>query len=146
MALHQVSRRCQYARTLEELDGLLITVVERIFAFDRGFLTYQLRSGDWRFVMSPSGTQWDRHLLRDLLQTTMQTLDPIVVHDSARDPRLGHAHGSRDGRLLFPLRVEGVLIGALFLSSSAPFSEQMLDFVGLFVDIAGLALANATSA
>jgi hypothetical protein len=143
--LYQVSKRCMAAETLAELDRLLINVLERIVPFDRGFITYQLPSGDWKLVMSPKGDRWDRTVVRTLLQTALKTKGPLVVPNSTADDRLGSpVSGRKDSRLLLPLRSRSAAVGAVFLVSSRTdsFDDQTVDFLSLFADIAALAVVN----
>ena len=143
--LYQVSKRCMSAETLAELDRLLINVLERIVAFDRGFITYQLPSGDWKLVMSPKGDRWDRTIVRSLLQQALRLKVPLAIPRSAADDRLGTAgHGKTDSRLLLPLRSRAAPVGAIFLvsSRSESFDDQTVDFLALFADIAALAVVN----
>jgi hypothetical protein len=143
--LYQVSKRCMSAENLAELDRLLISVLERIVSFDRGFITYQLPSGDWKLVMSPKGDRWDRAVVRSLLQTALRLKVPLAIPGSASDDRLGSAGpGKSDSRLLLPLRSRSAPVGAIFLISSRAdsFDDPTVDFLALFADIAALAVVN----
>jgi transcriptional regulator with GAF, ATPase, and Fis domain len=143
--LYQVSKRCMAAENLAELDRLLINVLERIVSFERGFITYQLPSGDWKLVMSPKGDKWDRTVVRGLLQTALRAKSPIAVKHSASDDQLGNpGPGRSDARLLLPLRTRSAPVGAIFLISSRAdsFDDQTVDFLSLFSDIAALAVVN----
>jgi pSer/pThr/pTyr-binding forkhead associated (FHA) protein len=143
--LYQVSKRCMAAENLAELDRLLINVLERIVAFERGFITYQLPSGDWKLVMSPKGDRWDRSVVRGLLQTALRGKTAVVVKNSASDDQLGNPGPNRtDARLLLPLRTRSAPVGAIFLISSRSdcFDDQTVDFLSLFSDIAALAVVS----
>jgi pSer/pThr/pTyr-binding forkhead associated (FHA) protein len=143
--LYQVSKRCMSAENLAELDRLLISVLERIVSFDRGFITYQLPSGDWKLVMSPKGDRWDRAVVRSLLQAALRLKVPLAIPSSASDDRLGSAGpGRSDSRLLLPLRSRSAPVGAIFLISSRAdsFDDPTVDFLALFADIAALAVVN----
>jgi hypothetical protein len=143
--LYQVSKRCMSAESLAELDRLLVNVLERVVSFQRGFITYQLPSGDWKLVMSPKGDRWDRNVVRSLLQTALKLKVPLAVAASASDDRLGNAGpGQNDARLLLPLRSRSSPVGAIFLVSNRAdsFDDQTVDFLSLFADIAALAVVN----
>lgn len=141
--LHQVTKRCITAQSLSELDGILVSVLERVVSFDRGFIAYQLPSGDWKIVFSPKGESWDRALIRDLLQRALTETKPVFVDNSQDDARLGQG-ASADQRLLCPLIAQGTAIGTVFLLSTKPqrFSLQALDFLTLFSDVAAIAIVN----
>ena len=142
--LYQVSKRCMTAESLAELDRLLINVLERVVSFDRGFITYQLPSGDWKLVMSPKGDRWERRVVRDLLQTALKSKGTLVVADARTDTRLGRSEHRAEERMLLPLRSRGTPMGAVFLISTKPgsFTAQAADFLSLFADIAALAVVN----
>jgi transcriptional regulator with GAF, ATPase, and Fis domain len=143
--LYQVSKRCMSAESLAELDRLLINVLERIVAFDRGFITYQLPTGDWKLVMSPKGDRWERKVVRRLLQTALKTRESVTVLDSRSNDALGSPRqGRTDSRLLLPLASRSSAVGAIFLVSSRPdsFDDYTVDFLSLFADIAALAVVN----
>lgn len=141
--LYQVSKRCMAAESLDQLDALLITVLERVIAFERGFITYQLPTGDWKLVMSPRGAQWDRTLLRDLVQRALGSSTLIRVKDSYQDGQLGREETHSDCRLLLPLRTPSGAVGAVFLlARDEPFDDGSADFLSLFGDIAALAITH----
>lgn len=151
-ALHQVSKRCMSAESLDELDAVLVSILERTTDFDRGFVTYQLPGGEWKLVISPKGDRWERRVVRQLLQLAMRTDLPIVT-SSRLDDRLGQpepvsgsgpAESPGDFRLLLPLRLRGAAVGAIFLISGreSAFGDDIVDFLHLFADIAALAIAN----
>jgi GAF domain-containing protein len=144
--LYQVSKRCMSVESLGELDRLLINVLERIVSFDRGFITYQLPTGDWKLVMSPKGDRWERKAVRKLLQNALKLKTPKAVHDSRRDDTLGGPeHGQTDARLLLPLISRSAPIGTIFLVShhAESFDDYIVDFLSLFADIAALAIHNS---
>jgi FHA domain/GAF domain len=143
--LYQVSKRCMAAETLAELDRLLINVLERIVSFDRGFITYQLPTGDWKLVMSPKGDRWERKVVRKLLQLALKSKESVAVHDSRSDDTLGSpGPGRTDSRLLLPLASRSSAVGAVFLiaSRAESFDDYTVDFLSLFADIAALAVVN----
>lgn len=145
--LYQVSKRCLAAESLVDLDRLLIDVLERIVSFDKGFITYQLPSGDWKLVMSPKGEKWDRTVVRGLLMKALKLKGPKVVNDSQANIELGIlGPGRADARLLLPLRSRANAIGAIFLKSGRQdvFDEQTVDFLSLFADIAALAVVSCS--
>jgi hypothetical protein len=143
-ALYQVSKRCMAAKTLDELDTLLVGVLERAVNFIRGFITYQLPNGDWKLVLSPAGQRWERQHVRQTVQLALRTRDLLRVSDSRQDTTLGaNPQGLADSRLLLPLRSRGGTAGALFLLGRVgAFDDDTADFLSLFGDIAALALAN----
>jgi transcriptional regulator with GAF, ATPase, and Fis domain len=135
------------AESLAELDRLLINVLERIVAFDRGFITYQLPTGDWKLVMSPKGDRWERKVVRKLLQTALKTREIVTVLDSRTNDALGSpGRGRTDSRLLLPLASRSSAVGTIFLISSRTdsFDEHTVDFLSLFADIAALAVVNCS--
>lgn len=141
--LYQVSKRCMAAESLDQLDALLITVLERVLAFERGFITYQLPSGDWKLVMSPRGEHWERSLLRDLVQKALQAPTLIRVKDSYQDGQLGREATHSDCRVLLPLHAPTGPVGAVFLlARNEPFDDGSVDFLTLFGDIAALAIVH----
>ncbi|MCA9669184.1 MAG: GAF domain-containing protein, partial [Myxococcales bacterium] len=143
--LYQISKRCMSAQTLAELDRLLINTLENAVQFERGFITYQLPSGDWKLVMSPKGDRWERRMVRDLLQASLRAQGAQLVVDSRKDNRLGQREdGGTDQRLLLPLRTQESPVGTIFLIANAPgaLGEQSVDFLTLFSDVAALAIVN----
>jgi len=143
--LFQVSKRCMSAESLAELDRLLINVLERIVSFERGFLSYQLPTGDWKLVMSPKGDRWERKTVRSLLQTALKSRKPTLVLNSRTQDTLGSPPpGRTDARLLLPLVARASPVGAIFLIATQPraFDEHTVDFLVLFADIAALAVVN----
>lgn len=143
--LYQVSKRCMSAQSLAELDSVLVNVLERTTAFDRGFIAYQLPSGDWKLVMSPKGDRWERHVVRGLIRTALNVEQAIVVRDSSEDDKLGtRDDGTPDQRVLLPLRSGDQGTGAIFLMSRKPDSlgDDAVDFLSLFADIASLAVVS----
>ena len=141
--LYQVSRRCMEAMNLDELDRLLINVLERMVAFHRGFITYQLPNGDWKLVMSKHKYTWERKEVRGLLQTALKRKQSMLVVNSQADQILGaNEDHSPDSRLLVPLRARDVPLGAIFLVSQLPDSldGQSLHFLELFAEIAALSV------
>lgn len=143
--LYQVSKRCMSADGLPELDRLLINVLERIVSFDRGFISYQLPTGDWKLVMSPKGDRWERKVVRSMLQKALKTRQPLLVQDSRTNDSLGApVPGRTDQRLLLPLVARSSPVGAVFLVSSYldSFDEHTVDFLTLFADIAALSVVN----
>jgi len=143
--LYQVSKRCMSAEGLAELDRLLINVLERIVSFDRGFISYQLPSGDWKLVMSPKGDRWERKVVRSLLQKALKSRRPTLVRDSRGDDSLGAPiPGRTDARLLLPLVARSSPVGTVFLISSQhdSFDDHTVDFLALFADIAALSVVN----
>ncbi len=145
--LYQVSKRCLSAESLVDLDRLLVDVLERIVSFDKGFITYQLPSGDWKLVMSPKGEKWDRTIVRTLLMKALKLKSPKAVNNSQANDELGTpGPGRADARLLLPLRSRTNAIGAIFLKSGREgvFDEQTVDFLSLFADIAALAIVSCS--
>jgi pSer/pThr/pTyr-binding forkhead associated (FHA) protein len=142
--LYRVSRQCMGARSLSELDRLLMDVLEQTLRFDRGFVSYQLLNGDWKLIMSPKGDYWERSLIRELLQTSLKAAGAVVVGDSRADPQLGFPERGTDQRLLLPLRTPESPVGAIFMISTTPaaLSEQTVDFLSLFADIAAQAIVS----
>jgi hypothetical protein len=143
--LFQVSKRCMSAESLAELDRLLINVLERIVSFERGFLSYQLPTGDWKLVMSPKGDRWERKTVRSLLQTALKSRKPTLVLSSRSQDTLGTPPpGRTDARLLLPLVARASPVGAIFLIATQPgaFDEHTVDFLVLFADIAAVAVVN----
>ncbi len=143
--LYQVSKRCMMARDLEELDKLLINVLERMVAFQRAFITYRLPSGDWKLVMSKHKYRWDKQDIRRLLHLARRSRESLLVQNSQEQPGLGVAEdGLPDTRLLLPLWVDQVNLGAVFLVSQLPnsFENTTLGFLELFAEVAALALYN----
>jgi hypothetical protein len=143
--LYQVSKRCMSAENLADLDRLLINVLERIVSFDRGFISYQLPTGDWKLVMSPKGDRWERKIVRGLLQKALKKKVPMLVHDSRSDDTLGTPiPGRTDARVLLPLVARSSPVGAIFLvTAHAPnFDDHAVDFLALFADIAALSVVN----
>ena len=141
--LFQVSKRCMSATMLSDLDCLLINVLERIVSFDRGFISYQIPSGDWKLVMSPRGDRWERKVVRGLLQQALKAKKPKVVLNSREDGRLGAPiPGRTDARLLLPLVARTSVVGTMFLVAKDPgvFDDHSVDFLGLFADMAALSL------
>ncbi|MBW2731468.1 MAG: FHA domain-containing protein [Deltaproteobacteria bacterium] len=143
--LEQMGQRCDVATTMEELDALLINVLERTVAFDRGFVSYPLPSGQWRLVMSPRGQQWDRDLLLVLVRQVVSGRSLLHVVDSRQDPRLG-SDDPGDKRVLLPLWSADTPEGMIFLASRRPdsFDSAALDFLQLFGDVAALSLNHMT--
>jgi len=144
--LYQVSKRCMSSESLADLDRLLINVLERIVSFDRGFISYQLPTGDWKLVMSPKGDRWERKSVRTLLQKALKTKVPALVRDSRSDDSLGApVPGRSDARLLLPLVARSSAIGTIFLICSQldSFDEHTVDFLSLFADIAALSVINS---
>ncbi|MCB9556404.1 MAG: FHA domain-containing protein [Deltaproteobacteria bacterium] len=142
-SLFQISKQCMRAESLVELDRLLIDAMSGNISFSRAFIAYQVPTGDWKLVISPRGYNWDRHLVRDLLQLSLTTDKPLVVADSMTDSTLG-GDGQRDARLLVPLRTDDGPIGTIFLLHSTPFAPATVDFLSLLSDIAALAIANCS--
>ncbi|MCK5801066.1 MAG: GAF domain-containing protein [Deltaproteobacteria bacterium] len=132
------------AESLTELDGLIVSVLERVIPFQRGFLTYQLPNGDWKLVLFPSGDSWERKHVRDMLHLALRSDHLMTAANSQQDPSLGQAlDGLPDSRVLLPLRTDDLTLGAVFLlSRQAPFDHQATDFLSLFGDIAALAILN----
>jgi len=144
--LYQVSKRCMAAESLADLDRLLINVLERIVSFDRGFISYQLPTGDWKLVMSPKGDKWERKVVRSLLQRSLKSKTPVLVPDSRTDDSLGApVPGRTDSRLLLPLVARSAAIGTIFLISTRTdsFDDHAVDFLSLFTDIAALSVVNS---
>ena len=142
--LYQISKRCMSAESLEELDALLLTVLERTIALQKAFVTYQLPSRDWKLIMSPRGEMWDRRTVRELLHRAMKLKKPMVIEDSRSDPSLGAPKTGHDQRLLMPLRTESSTIGSIFVIAKAKdaLTPLTVDFLALFADIAALAIVN----
>lgn len=139
--LNQLGRRCSAVATVEELDGLLINVLERTVAFDRGFVSYQLPNGQWRLVMSPRAQEWSRDLLLTLVRHVVSSESVLHITNSSEDARLG-ADDPGDQRLLLPLWNRNAPVGMIFLASRRPdsFDTAALDFLRLFGDVAALSL------
>ena len=143
--LYQVTKRCLAASDLEELDRLLINVLERMVSFQRAFITYRLKAGDWKLVMSKHKYHWDKEGIRRLLHLSRRTRQPLVVHNSQEERGLGTAEdGLPDTRLLLPLWANDFNMGAVFLVSQLPnsFESTTLSFLEQFADVAALALFN----
>lgn len=142
--LYQICKRCMSVDSLDELDALLLNVMERTIPFNRGFISYQLPTGDWKLVMSPKGDRWDREVLQQLLVAAFDADSPIRVRDSHQDPCLGTPNGSADSRLLIPLRSGTSPIGTIFLLSTEVdgFPSDSIEFLILFADVAALAILN----
>lgn len=141
--LYQVAKRCLEAESLAELDRLLVNVLERMVAFERGFLTYRLPSGDWKLVLSSTGYRWDRQTVRAMLHLATRERRPLLVSDSSRDGTLGRPGGrSSDARLMLPLSARDQVSGVVFLLArgAQSFSPENVNFLELFCDIAALAL------
>ena len=142
--LYELTQQCAQAASLEQLDAMLINVLERVLAFDRGFLLYHLPTGDWRLTTSRA-QRWNQQLVRTLMQASLDAVGMLVVEDSRRDARLG-ASSSGDARVLIPLTWSDQPIGILFLSSEhAPFDAMATSFLGLFADITSQSIVGCVS-
>lgn len=146
--LYQVSKRCMGARSLKELDSLLINVLERIVSFDRGFLAYQLPRGDWKLLRTPKGDRWSRKEIRKLLAISIKADgNPVLISDSRKDDKLGTpGRGQSDARLLLPMVAHAAHIGTIFLITRRAYAldDATVEFMSLFADIAALAIDNCT--
>jgi hypothetical protein len=142
--LYQICKRCMSVDNLNDLDALLLNVLERTVPFDRGFISYQLPTGDWKLVMSPKGDRWERELIQQLLVAAFASDAPVSIPDSHHDQRLGAPNGSADSRLLVPLRSGTSPIGTIFLLSTDVdgFANDSAEFLVLFADVAALAILN----
>ena len=138
--LYQLSQRCALIRSVEELDSLLISVLERTVGFEQGFLAYQLPGGDWKLVMSPSGSEWDRPFISQLIQLALRQRHQHLCN-AASDQTLGAGQGFR---LLTPLCCGPYTVGAIYLDSGYDdtFDKETADFVSLFSDIAANAVVR----
>lgn len=142
--LYELTQQCAQAASLEQLDAMLINVLERVLAFDRGFLLYQLPTGDWRLTTSRA-QRWNQQLVRNLMQASLDAVGVLVVEDSRRDARLGTS-SQGDARVLVPLSWSEQPIGILFLSSArAPFDAMATSFLGLFADITSQSIVGCVS-
>ena len=133
------------AETLAELDRLLINVLERIVAFERGFLTYQLPSGDWKLVMSPKGDRWDRAVVRGLLQTALRGKAAGRGQEQRQRRRARRARAGANRRQAALAAAHATApVGAIFLivGRADCFDDQTVDFLSLFSDIAALAVVS----
>lgn len=142
--LYELTQQCAQAASLEQLDAMLINVLERVLAFDRGFLLYQLPTGDWRLTTSRA-QRWNQQLVRNLMQASLDAVGVLVVEDSRHDARLGTS-SQGDARVLVPLSWSEQPIGILFLSSErAPFDAMATSFLGLFADITSQSIVGCVS-
>ena len=143
--LFQLTKRCMKLQDLEELERLLINVLERMVAFQRAFITYQLANGDWKLVMSKHAYNWQRRDISRLLYMAHKSDESVRVDSSVDDPSLGVSDDGRpDTRLLLPLWAHDVVVGTIFLVSQIPssFEDTNLHFLEQFSEVAALALYN----
>jgi pSer/pThr/pTyr-binding forkhead associated (FHA) protein len=140
--LLQLSKRCMAAGDLGELDHLLMNVLERVVVFDRGFLAYELRGGDWKLLVAPRGTRFDRAEIRSLLERGLDARRPLLGSRPGAEVGSALLGQAAEARVLVPLRTPAAKVGVLFLESRTPrpFDKKTVEFLASFCDVAALAI------
>ncbi len=136
-----------------QLQILLDTAIELTGA-ERGFVLLQEGQSEAVELARGSGGSdlvgGDREFSRGIARQVMQDGQPLLTVDAQSDERLAASasiHALRICAVLAtPLRVRGIIAGALTLDSrqaGAPFDASALDLLSKLSEQAGIALANS---
>ncbi len=140
------------AALLEKLDlGEVLDVVcaeARQLTEAGGSAVFLREEGEWLRVARRTGTDWPRYdrlpMGRSLTGTVVQTGRARLTNSPALEPERFRGEIVPTALLAVPLRVKGVVIGALdVINKLGGFSGEDLRVMGLFADQAAIAIENA---
>ena len=156
--LMEINRRLVSERDLQRLLDFILDSAVALTGAERGFVILckdERGRGDFRVRAARNIDQESLRknrtkVSRSIAQEVIDNGEPVLTVDAGEDVRFRDSssvhHLKLRSILCFPLKVHGVVIGAIYLDNrfqTSTFSDRDLAMIGAFADQAAVAITNA---